>query len=166
MGRSSVYNRLKLGNVEYLRSLGYTGGWGHFHIPDNLFDDMRDFLREIKHPYADLNRFGEGPNWRLRTARAALDAMGFRADLLKHGIQREVFMCELASNATKILKTGKGRPDISSLLSVEEVSELALQRWIIPRAARMPEYKAWQAEQTINFLGKKIDRVHQKIRKV
>ena len=36
MGRSSVYNRLKLGNVQYLKSIGYTGGWGHFHISDRF----------------------------------------------------------------------------------------------------------------------------------
>jgi len=29
-------------------------------------------LRENGHSYADLHRFGEGPNWRLRTTRAAL----------------------------------------------------------------------------------------------
>ena len=34
MGRSSVYNRLKLGGTEYFRSIGYTKGWGHFHIPE------------------------------------------------------------------------------------------------------------------------------------
>ena len=28
MGRSSVYNRLKLDGVPYFRSIGYTGGWG------------------------------------------------------------------------------------------------------------------------------------------
>ena len=28
MARSSVYNRLKLGGIEYFRSIGYTGGWG------------------------------------------------------------------------------------------------------------------------------------------
>ena len=28
MGRSSVYNRLKLGGVEYFSPIGYTGGWG------------------------------------------------------------------------------------------------------------------------------------------
>lgn len=69
LGRSSVYNRLKLGGVQYFRSIGYTSGWGHFHIPDKLFGDLREYLREIDHPYADLNRFGEGPNWRLRTTR-------------------------------------------------------------------------------------------------
>ena len=92
MGRSSVYNRLKLGGIEYFKSIGYTGGWGHFHIPDSLFLDLREYLREIGHPYADLNRFGQGPNWRMRTTRAALHALGFKDDMLRHGIQREVFL--------------------------------------------------------------------------
>lgn len=34
MGRSSVYNRLKLNGVTYFNSIGYTSGWGHFHIYD------------------------------------------------------------------------------------------------------------------------------------
>jgi hypothetical protein len=41
LGRSSIYNRLKLGGVAYFRPIGYTGGWGHFHIPDSLFADLR-----------------------------------------------------------------------------------------------------------------------------
>src|SRR5262249_32707780 len=47
LGRSSVYNRLKLAGVEYLKPIGYTGGWGHFHIPDSLFFDLRAYLREM-----------------------------------------------------------------------------------------------------------------------
>jgi hypothetical protein len=62
MGRSSVYNRLKLDGIEYFKSIGYTGGWGHFHIPDDLFADFREYLRAIDHSYADRHRFGQGPN--------------------------------------------------------------------------------------------------------
>ncbi len=153
MGRSSVYNRLKLGGVEYFKSIGYTGGWGHFHIPDSLFLDLRDYLRHIDHSYADCNRFGQGPNWRLRTTRAALAALGFKEDMLRHGIQREVFFCPLASNATKLLHSGEGRPNLTSLLTAEEVSKLAIERWIVPRALRRPEFKAWEAENIAVLLG-------------
>ena len=144
MGRSSVYNRLKLGGVRYFQPIGYTGGWGHFHISDDLFLELRDYLRGIGHRYADQHRFGQGPNWRLRTTRAALKTLGFRDDLLRHGIQREVFFCSLASNAARILRVGKGRPDLSSLLSVQEVADLARERWIVPRARRRPDYRAWR----------------------
>ena len=153
MGRSSVYNRLKLGGVAYLKSIGYTGGWGHFHIPDRLFAELRDYLRDIDHTYADQHRFGEGPNWRLRTTRAALSALGFKDDMLRHGIQREVFICQLAANASKILKTGKGRPDLGALLSVGEIAELAMERWIVPRASRRPEYRDWDAIDLVDLFG-------------
>ena len=107
MGRSSVYNRLKLDGEKYFSSIGYTDGWGHFHIPDNLFGELRSYLREIKHPYADMYRFGDGANWRLRATRAALSALGFRNSLLRHGIRREVFFCSMASNAVELLRDWK-----------------------------------------------------------
>jgi hypothetical protein len=153
MGRSSVYNRLKLGGLEYFKPIGYTGGWGHFHIPDDLFADLRDYLREIGHSYADEHQFGQGPNWRMRTTRAALEALGFEDDMLRHGIQREVFICQLADNAFKILRSGRGRPDLSSLLSTEEVARLAVERWMLPRSQRMPEFRAWNREAIRILLG-------------
>lgn len=146
LGRSSVYNRLKLGGVQYFRPIGYTSGWGHFHVPDKLFADLREYLRDIDHPYADLNRFGQGPNWRLRTTRAALEAIGFKDDLLKHGIKREVFLCEFAANAIRMLKTGKGRPNLKTLATAEDVARLALERWVVPRAQRRPEFSAWTTD--------------------
>lgn len=146
LGRSSIYNRLKLGETQYFKPIGYTSGWGHFHIPDKLFADLRDYLRHIKHPYADKHRFGQGPNWRLRTTRTALEIIGFKEDVMKHGIKREVFLCEFASNALKILKAGEGRPYLRGLLSAEEVAGLALERWVRPRAQRRPEYQSWTAD--------------------
>jgi hypothetical protein len=156
LGRSSVYNRLKLGGTQYFRSIGYTSGWGHFHVPDKLFADLREYLREIDHPYADLNRFGQGPNWRLRTTRAALEAIGFKDDLLKHGIKREVFLCELAANAIRILKRGKGRPNLQTLATAKEVARMALERWIVPRAQRRPEFSVWMADDLKKLLIKDV----------
>jgi hypothetical protein len=153
MGRSSVYNRLKLGGTEYFTPIGYTGGWGHFHIPDSLFADLRDYLREIGHAYADLHCYGEGPNWRMRSARAALEALGFKDEILRHGIQREVFLCQFADNAAKLLRTGKGKPDLSSLLSAEDVANLAVERWMLPRSERRPEFKLWKREDIEMLIG-------------
>lgn len=145
MGRSSVYNRLKLNGIQYLTPIGYTGGWGHFHIPDALFSELRAYLRAINHPYADLHCYGEGPNWRLRTTRAALVSLGMKDDMLRHGIQRQVFISFLASNAQAILRTGKGQPDLSTLLEVGQIADLARERWILPRSQRRPEFRKWSA---------------------
>ena len=146
LGRSSVYNRLNLDGQRYFQSIGYTQGWGHFHIPDSLFRELRDYLRSIGHRYADDYCFGQGPSWRLRTSRAALLKLGFRNDLLRHGIRREVFWCGLADNAATILRTGTGTPDLSSLLSVPQIAELAIERWVGPRSKRRPDYRDWTTE--------------------
>ena len=143
---ASLYNRLRLGETTYFRSIGYTGGWGHFHIPDDLFSEMREYVREIRPGYADQYEFGEGPNWRLRTVKEALRALGFKDDLMRHGIEREVFICETARNALKLL-AGKGvKPNLSGLLTTEEVGTLAVERWLVGRAERRPEFAAWKAE--------------------
>ena len=126
--------------------------------------DLREYLREIGHSYADLNRFGQGPNWRVRTTRVALHALGFKDDMLRHGIQREVFICELAHNALKLLHRGHGRPDLSSLLSAEEVANLAVERWMLPRSQRRPEFRAWTRESIEALLGNRRSELPTKLR--
>ena len=144
MGRSSVYNRLTLGRQKYFEPIGYTVGWGHFHITDRVFTAIRRYLRLRRDPYANNHKFGQGPNWRLRTIRRGLDVLNIGQSVLRHGIQREVFICPFGANALGILKSGKGKLDTSTLLTVREISDLARDRWIVPRAARRPEYKAWE----------------------
>ena len=146
MGRSSLYNRLKLDGHQYFSPLGYTQGWGHFHITDELFEQLREYLRVTKHPYADQHRFGNGPNWRLRTIRAALGQLGINESVLKHGIQRQVFFCPLVENAESILLTGKGRPKLAGLKKAREISDLARDRWLLPRSIRRPEFIHWSRE--------------------
>lgn len=153
LGRSSIYNRLKLGEQQYFQSIGYTAGWGHFHVPNSLFASLRDYLRDTDHEYVNAHKFGEGPNWRLRTIRAAFDKLGFDADLLKHGIQREVFLCKLATNAEKVLRGEVDRPYYRGLKTVEEVGEIARVRWMEGRAARDPEYKQWTVSQFERLLS-------------
>ncbi|MEX3999791.1 Druantia anti-phage system protein DruA [Paraburkholderia sp. EG285A] len=145
MGRSSIYNRLKLDSVRYFTSLGYSGGWGHFHIPEALFSDLREYLLDIDHPCANTHEYGDGPNWRIRTIRAAMSSLGFKGDVLKHGIQREVFISDLADNASSLLRNGRGRPQLASLRPVSEIASLAIERWVIQRAASRPEYQEWSS---------------------
>lgn len=143
LGRSSIYNRLKLAGTTYFRPIGFTSGYGHFHIPQALFERMRLYLDDIGHSYSAANRFGNGPNWRLRTIRACLASLGMSQELLRHHLQREVFVAALANNAADLLVGRHTRPNWRSLLSVAELTQLALDRWIVPRAQRRPEYRTW-----------------------
>ncbi len=158
MGKSAVYNRLRLGGVQYMTPVGFTQGWGHFHITESIFDKMRAYLRERDHSYADHHKFGEGSNWRLRAIKAALSGLKMQNSILKHGIQREVFLMTLADNALEVLRDGKAKPDTSSLLSVSEISDLARDRWIIPRAERGEiDFRSWTREQIPLLIEGKIE---------
>lgn len=77
MGRSSVYNRLTLGEQKYFRPIGYTVGWGHFHITDRLFAAIRRYLRLKRDPYANNHKFGQGPTGASRPPITALRKVHF-----------------------------------------------------------------------------------------
>ncbi|QEG36233.1 Druantia anti-phage system protein DruA [Bythopirellula goksoeyrii] len=147
LGRSSIYNRLKLDGQPYFENVGFTQGWGHFHIPDELFGEMREYLKRKKHKYAENHRFGQGPNWKMRAMRESIKLLGENPDILCHRIFRELYICELASNATKILRGEAVRPNYRGLQSAETVSDLAIDRWVAPRAARMREFRQWRRTQ-------------------
>jgi hypothetical protein len=141
LGRSSQYNRLRLGGINYLEAVGYTGGYGHFHFPQELFAEMRAYLRARKNPYAANNRFGDGPNWRLRAIRQTLTLLGMNSDLLKHGFSREVYFGCLADNALEILRGLRKRPRYGTLLAAADVARLAIDRWMRPRRTRDDRYR-------------------------
>lgn len=152
LGRSAIYNRLKLANILYFRPVGYTMGWGHFHVPDRLFAEMREYLLEVGDTYSANHRFGDGPNWRLRAIRKTLTRLGLRADLLRHGIKREVFVCDIASNANQFLCGVSRDPEYVGLPSAAEVGEQAVRRWVIPRSQRDTRYQLWVRDQLFELL--------------
>jgi len=144
MGRSSVYNRLRIDGRSFFEPIGFTEGYGHFHLPDDLFTELRSYLRRMRDPYATNNRYGHGPNWKMRVVRKAFVHLGLGPKLLHHGFRREVFSCQLASNALEYLRGTHKRPNFRSLLPVSEISSLCLERWILPRAQRRPEFQAFR----------------------
>ena len=152
LGRSSLYNRLRIGGQSIFDSIGSTSGWGHFHISDELFDDLRGYLRSVGDSYADSHGYGQGPNYRLRLIRKALTLLGLDPDMARHGLTREVFFCSLASNALQFLRGDHKRVRYDLLPTVQEMGQAAMARWVVPRAERMPEFRLWQSERFIREL--------------
>ncbi len=152
LGRSSVYNRLKLDGKWYLRSVGFTQGYGHFHVTDELFTALRSCLERVGHPYSHGYRFGQGPNWRFRVVRAGLELLGMDRELARHGIKREVFVCSIAGNAIRYLR---GEDDFADLRGVEparNIGSRAVTRWAVPRAERRQEFRLWRRDQMLELL--------------
>ena len=153
LGRSSIYNRLKLTDPETgetavrLIRLGKTLGFGHFQIPNGLFSRLRQVLREDGHEYANGYKFGGGPNWRVRAAREALKSLGLDADdILRHGIEREVYAMPIAQNALEFLAGEDAEPRFRHR-TVAEISALARERWVVPRSERDARFRQFRREE-------------------
>lgn len=161
LGRSSLYNRLRLlsrpegdGQRRILLELihvGWTQGYGHFHLSEPLFRRLRRLVKARGHDYADGYKYGDGPNWRIRLARVGLGMLGLDPDLLRHGIAREVYVMPLAGNCRDFLR---GLADEAQLdrPSAREIAEAALARWVLPRAARYPAYASFEREEILDGL--------------
>lgn len=162
LGRSSVYNRLRLHASPTPKphdrplmeaiSLGETLGYGHFHLTDALFNRIRDLLREGNHAYADGNRFGEGPNWRMRVVRAGLEELGLDPGKLRHGVAREVLAVPRASNAVAFLAGTDPVPKMTTP-TAQRLGTAARRRWIVPRSKRRDDYRNVTLEDLRRALG-------------
>ena len=152
LGRSSIYNRLSLPSGPRFLRIGTTKGFGHFHLSGTIFESLRGYLEAIGHPYASGHRFGMGPNWKLRAARAALEEIGIDGNaILKHGIKREVYAIPLARNWQEILM-GRHRNVRSLATSAAEIAEFCLSRWIVPRADRDKRYESFDRRSIMQSL--------------
>jgi hypothetical protein len=152
LGRSSLYNRLRLPGTVTFDRIGVTEGWGHFHIPDALFSRMREMLSADGHAYASGHQYGQGPNWRLRVIRVALKQLGLDEDLLRHGIAREVFAAPLVPEWRDYL-CGQVSSVHVQRPSAAAIGRQAVDRWLIGRASRHPEYRTWTREHTWSRLA-------------
>lgn len=95
----------------------------------------------------------------MRAIREAFRQIGLKGDLLKHGLFREVYLCPLAANASAVLAGREAIPDYNGLLSVEEVSRLACERWVVPRAQRQPGFSAWRRDELRELLRSNVNPV-------
>jgi hypothetical protein len=154
LGRSSMYNRLRLpkeASRAYI-SVGYSGGWGHYHVSDATFLLMRQWLRQNSDPYADAHQYGDGPNWRMRTIRQAMNRLGVYGEPLKHGIQREVFVAPLAKNYQEYLR-GDHRVPRYFDRPMSDVASYFTERWLLPRSQRISDWKLWTRQNTWTALS-------------
>lgn len=160
LGRSSVYNRLRLRGpkgtdlVRY-RSAGYTEGHGHFHIPEPVVEAMRLLLVARGRAFAASAAYGSGPNRRLRILREGLAAVGLDAALARHGVQREVFCVLPAPDGLEVLR-GRSERSVHPRPSVAELGQAAVERWVKPRALRRPQFQAWTRSDTLALLAPRL----------
>lgn len=127
-GNSSQYNRLKFKNRLLYIPIGNTSGYGTLHISNETFSAMYWLL--IEHSVRITNRFGDGPNWRMRVIRSASDIIGLESNiLLQHSFKRGIYAIPLAKNFRSFL-LGKTDKPLYYDLPMQTLVEFWKERWL------------------------------------
>lgn len=145
LGRSSIYNRLKLDDRLLYQPIGFTAGSGEFHFSNGVYRDILDYATANLEPTAKNSRWGSGWRSRREVVRRTLRELGLQPDMVYHGIRRELYVAPLAANSREFL-----RGDHSRLrwyrTSADDLFAHFRSRWLLPRAERDLRFRAFEAE--------------------
>lgn len=153
LGRSSVYNRLRLGERLLYQSVGFTKGSGEFHFSNGLYGAISEFAEEHCEPTAKQERWGVGFRNRREVIRKCLPALGLSSDWVYHGIKREVFVIPLARNTREFLR-GQHSRLMWYHQSETQIFEYFRNRWMLPRASWDERFRSWSKDEWNIWLEK------------
>lgn len=141
-GRSSIYNRLRYDHQPIACSIGYTEGYGSFHLL-RLYPLFRDFLES--EGISTRGGYGTGPRIKWQTMVRALSRLGFPSDVLKHGVQREAYLFPLASNLKDYMEGRAKKPKYPDR-PFTDLADSWRGRWLIKRAERVNGWQDWKRD--------------------
>lgn len=147
-GRSSIYNRLTYHDRPIAFSLGYTGGYGSFHLSP-VYTLVREYLEQ--NGVSTRGGFGVGPRIVWQTYERAFSLLGLSGELLKHGIRREAFLFPLVSNLKEYMN-GQTESPIQYRQSFHEMAEWWRNRWLFSRAQRIDGWHTWSKDRIKEML--------------
>jgi hypothetical protein len=143
LGRSSIYNRIKLGNEYLFHRIGFTQGWGEFHFSNGVYQHILQYVRSHCEPTAKTAAWGNGFRNKREVVRKCLGELGRSLDFMNHGVEREIFVAPLAENTREFLCRREWRPqyfDFPAKVMFNSFKE----RWLIPRSQRDLSYLSFR----------------------
>lgn len=142
-GKSSILDRLNTAGRKLWLQVGFTEGWGFFHLDNGIATEIYEYLKQIDDPIVKRNRFGQGPNWKMRLIRSGMDSLGVDYKKYgKHGVRRGFYAAPLAKNFKEFLRGESKRPTYYKQ-SAKELFEFFRTRYLIPRAHRNEEWRSF-----------------------
>jgi hypothetical protein len=145
LGRSSLYNRLRIGGMDYWHRIGTTVGWGEFHFSNGVYADIRAYADRWCEATAKKEPWGDGFRNKREVIRKVLSKVGLSTNLGNHGIQREIYGAPLGHDALAFLRGEKNRPRFFKMTE-SDVWEMFRDRWFLARVERCPEFHAFLPE--------------------
>lgn len=147
-GRSSLYNRLAFSGELVAQPIGYTQGYGSFHLAV-FYPRIREFLKS--RGVSTRGGFGVGPRIVWQTYVRALGRLGLSDELLKHGIKREVYLFPLVHNLNDYME-GRADDPIRIMRSFSDLASWWRERWLLPRAERVDGWCGWDSNEIKRML--------------
>lgn len=146
-GKSSIYNRLKIGEQKIAEKLGYTQGFGSFQISDELYKGLIEYLAAIGE---DVSRsYGDGPSRKMKLIRLACQKLGL-SNYTYHGIKREYYIFPFAKNVKQAISREE-EPDWLNL-SFNQLVEFWRRRWLEKRLQTNQEWTQFSKEDFLNTI--------------
>lgn len=146
-GRSSIYNRLKFHDRLVAQRIGFTSGYGSFHL-HQVYPEIKKFLYkydEVKSGY------GDGPRSVWVNCRRAFSLVGITKNRLRHGVQREVFLFPLIANLKEYMSGQNVQPDFYDM-PFDSIVEWWRTRWMFDRAERKQNWQTWDSKRIEEYL--------------
>jgi Domain of unknown function (DUF4338) len=145
LGRSSLYNRLRIDDRDAYRSVGFTSGSGDFHFINGVYAAITEVTHSFAVPTAKNVKWGGGFRNRREVIRKCLKIIGLPDNLQYHGVKRELFVAPLGSNTPHYLQCKV--ENISYFDNpATEISEFFRHRWLLPRATRHPDFRIFDPQ--------------------
>jgi len=153
-GKSSLYNRLKYKEQSVVEFLGYSRGSGAFHIPEALY---REILELLRNEGINTERgYGHGPSRKRQLLNIAFRLVGL-SSFEYHGIERGFYLFPHVKNLREVVQN-----EVSPHWYDRPFCELAnfwKERWGIPRAERVPQWRNFQASQFIENAERMLEEI-------
>lgn len=149
-GKSSIYNRLTFQKEKVCLSLGFTEGYGNFHLT-TLVPEIRRWL--ATQGIVTRSGFGSGPRAIWSDITRACTLLGLDNEkILGHGMAREGFVFPLAVNWQSVITEIQAPAPHYYDRPFSDLAAWWKTRWALTRAASRPEWKEWTSEQTIQAI--------------
>lgn len=141
-GKSSVYERVKYKDEIVSQFIGYTSGTGTFHLPETLYKECLQYLKE-----QGINArrgYGTGPSRKLTLITVAFRFLGIR-NLTHHNIRRGYYLFSNVKNLHEVIHDSQepiwyDRP-------FKDLANFWLERWCIPRSKRKIKWKNFDSKE-------------------
>lgn len=135
-GKSSVYDRLKFKDEPVSTFLGHTSGLGTFHISEDVFKQILEYLR--KEGYDIKRGYGTGPSRKLKIIEIAFRKLGV-SHFKYHNIKRGIYLFSNVKNLKNVIK--ENTDPIWHDRPFFDLTEFWKNRYMLPRSKRITTWK-------------------------